>query len=177
MSPKLQVMRIVSRVTLAFIIFGIALMWIYGLFFASKEVVNRVVDEEWRQQSEAICVDAKRQREELIDLRLVGEAGPNALTERAAIVDKATDTLEEMVAAIAALPVADTKGLEIVPLWLADYRVYISDRRSYATLLRQGVNKPFAESRIDRLPLSEKLATFAADNHLKACAPPIDLSV
>lgn len=170
-------MKIFARVILTAVVLGIGLMWIYGLFFASKNVVNRVADEQWREQSDEICLAAKRQREALVDLRLVDESGPNALIERAEIVDKATDTLENMIAAIAALSVADPKGSAIVPLWLADYRIYIADRRSYTALLRQGVNKPFAESQVDQLPLSEKLATFAADNHLASCKPPIDLSV
>lgn len=152
-------------------------MWIYALFFASKDVINQVADEQWKQQSDDICLNAKREREVLIDLRLVDDSGPNALAERAEIVDKATDTLENMINAIAALPVADAKGSAIVPLWLSDYRIYIADRRAYTELLRQGVNKPFSESQVDQLPLSEKLATFAADNHLIACKPPIDLSV
>lgn len=177
MSPTLQWMKIIARIVLTIVIFGICMMWVYGLFFASKDVVNRVADEQWRRKSDEICLAAKRQRNALIDLRLVGQSGSNALTERAEIVDKATDTIENMITAIAALPVADAKGSAIVPLWLADYRIYIADRRSYTALLRQGVNKPFAETQVDQLPLSEKLATFAADNYLTSCKPPIDLSV
>ena len=152
-------------------------MWIYALFFASKEVVNKVADEQWRRDSDAICLSAKRQRESLIDLRLVSESGPNALAERAVVVDLATDTLEKMVFEIANLPVTDAKGAAIVPLWMADYRIYIADRRNYADQLRDGINSPFAETQIDQLPLSEKLATFASDNRLASCKPPIDLSV
>ncbi len=152
-------------------------MWIYALFFASKEVVNKVADEQWRRDSDEICLSAKRQRESLIDLRLVSESGPNALAERADVVDLATDTLEKMVFEIANLPVMDAKGAAIVPLWLADYRTYIADRRNYADQLRDGINSPFAETQIDQLPLSEKLATFASDNRLASCKPPIDLSV
>ena len=170
-------MKIVSRIILALVIFGICLMWIYGLFFASKEVVNRVADEQWQQKSENLCHIAKLERESLIDLRLVDDSGPNALSERADIVDRATDTIEQMISAIAQLPIADAKGTAIIPLWLADYRIYIADRRDYTSLLRRGVNQPFAESQVDQLPLSEKLATFAADNHLDSCKPPIDLSV
>ncbi len=170
-------MKIFVRIILSIVIFGICVMWIYGLFFASKEVVNRVDDEHWRVQSEEICQIAEHERELLIDLRLVGQSGPNALAERADLVDLATDTLENMVNSIAALPVADAKGAAIVPLWLADYRIYIADRRSYTALLRSGVNEPFAESQVEQIPLSEKLSTFAADNHLTSCKPPVDLSV
>lgn len=170
-------MKIFARVILSIIVFGIGVMWIYGLFFASKEVVNRVADEQWRQKSDEFCLHAEKQRELLIDLRLVGESGPDALAERADLVDLATDTLENMINEIAAIPIADAKGAAIVPLWLADYRIYIVDRRSYTAQLRQGLNLPFAESQVEQLPLSEKLATFAADNQLDSCKPPIDLSV
>lgn len=170
-------MKIFTRVVLSIIIAGICLMWIYALFFASKEAVNKVADEQWRQNSDEICLSAKKQRDLLIDLRLVNESGPDALVERAEIIDLATDSIENMVNQIAKLPVADAKGAAIVPLWLADYRIYIGDRRTYADQLRVGTNLPFAETQIDQLPLSEKLATFATDNRLASCKPPIDLSV
>jgi hypothetical protein len=65
----------------------------------------------------------------------------------------------------------------LVPLWLADYRTHIADRRSYTDDLRNGVNEPFSETVTEGLPISEKIATFAADNDVPSCAPPIDLSV
>jgi hypothetical protein len=64
-----------------------------------------------------------------------------------------------------------------VTLWLNDYEIYIGDRRSFANDLRSGVNKQFSETSIEGLPLSEKIATFAADNEMKFCKPPIDLSL
>ena len=79
--------------------------------------------------------------------------------------------------ALAALTISDAKGQALVPLWLQDYRTHISDRRGYTEKLRSGVNKPFSETVIEGLPISEKIATFAADNAISSCAPPIDLSV
>ena len=90
---------------------------------------------------------------------------------------KATDSLERAVNALTALTVADAKGRALVPLWLADYRTHISDRRAYSDDLRNGVNEPFSETVTEGLPISEKIATFAADNAIPSCAPPIDLSV
>jgi hypothetical protein len=113
----------------------------------------------------------------LIDLRKVKDSGANALAERAQIIDKATDSLERAVNELAGLNVTDPKGQALVPLWLADYRTHISDRRAYTQDLREGVNEPFSETVTEGLPLSEKIATFAADNAIPSCAPPIDLSV
>jgi len=170
-------MKLLGRVVIAVVMSAILAMWIYGFFFASREGINSVNDSEWERKSEAICASAKQERIKLTDLSLVKDAGPDALLKRADIVDKATAILATMVEQIAALPVANSKGAAIVPMWLADYRIYIADRYDYTDLLRSGVNEPFAESIADGIPLSEKLATFATENRLLSCKPPIDLSV
>jgi hypothetical protein len=156
---------------------GIAAMWIYALFFASKESVNKIGDRQWQAFAENTCARAEVERQQLADLRRVDSVGPNALSERADIVDKATDTLERAIVAIAGQPVADAKGRALVPLWIADYRTYIEDRRTYANDLRSGINRPFAETQVEGIPISEKLSTFAADNLMRSCVAPVDLSV
>lgn len=155
----------------------IGAMWVYALFFASKVAVNKIDDKSWKAAAEKICFVSEKERLALIDLRKVKDSGANALTERAQIIDKATDSLERAVNSLAALSVSDSKGQALVPLWLADYRTHISDRRAYADDLRAGVNEPFSETVTEGLPISEKIATFAADNAAPSCAPPIDLSV
>ena len=85
--------------------------------------------------------------------------------------------LAEMVSRLAASTPTDAKGAELVPLWIIDYRTYIADRSAYSQMLRTGINDAFAETMIDGLPLSEKIATFAADNYMVSCKPPRDLSV
>jgi len=152
-------------------------MWVYGLFFASKESINKISDEAWKVESEKICAVSEKERLALIDLRKVKDSGDNALSERSQIIDKATDSLERAVNALTALTVTDAKGKALVPLWLVDYRTHISDRRAYTDDLRNGVNEPFSETVTEGLPISEKIATFAADNAIPSCAPPIDLSV
>ena len=69
----------------------IAAMWVYGLFFASKESINKIGDEAWKVKSEKICAVSERERLALIDLRKVKDYGENALAERSQIIDKATD--------------------------------------------------------------------------------------
>ncbi|MGA1260328.1 MAG: hypothetical protein ACO309_08980, partial [Ilumatobacteraceae bacterium] len=101
----------------------------------------------------------------------------DGLRQRADLVDRATDTLEAMIRSLKADQPADEKGRAIVPLWIAEYERYVDDRRSYAQRLRTGDNAPFSESTFEGLPLAERLATFAGDNRMPACAPPIDLSV
>jgi hypothetical protein len=74
-------------------------------------------------------------------------------------------------------PPSDEKGISIVGLWLDDYEIYIADRRSFADDLRAGINLQFSETPIKGLPISEKIATFAADNEMSFCKPPLDLSI
>jgi hypothetical protein len=113
----------------------------------------------------------------LADLRQISDAGVNALSERADLVDKATDTLEEAIKEISEVSPSDSKGKAIVPLWIADYIQLIKDRRDYTALLRTGVNEPFSESMFEGLPISEKISTFAADNRMTSCKIPMDLSI
>lgn len=152
-------------------------MWVYALFFASKEAINKIGDEQWSQRAEVRCAQAKRERMALIDLRRIDEPGTGGLVQRASLVDSATDTIERMLDDLSSVLPDDAKGRAIVPQWLAEYRTYVEDRRLYAVALRAGNNAPFAETAFEGLPLSERLATFAGDNRMPSCAPPIDLSV
>lgn len=167
----------IARTAIVLAIFLTSAMWLYAFVFASREAVNKIGDAIWQARAESLCAQALSDRLALADFRLIEDAGPDALAERADIVDRATDIVEEMVRAIAAEPPTDDKGLALVPQWIADYETYVQDRRDYADLLRSGINEPFSETMIDGLPLSEKISTFAADNLAPSCKPPIDLSV
>lgn len=172
-----EVMRRIGTLILSVVCLAIVAMWVYAFGFASKEAVNKFGDEAWAASADARCLVAKNERLALADYRLISDAGPDALVQRAELIDRATDTIERMLVDLRASLPSDAKGQAIVPLWLADYDIYLDDRRAYADVLRNGVNVPFAESTFEGLPLSEKIATFAGDNRMKNCAPPIDLSV
>ena len=169
--------RIALTSTLVVVFALIGAMWVYALFFASKEVVNEIADRAWTEQAEIICKDAATDRIAFADFRPITDAGVDALMERARIVDLATDTLDKMLDNLEATKPQDAKGQAIIPLWISDYRKYIGDRRVYADQLRLGANVPFGESIVMGIPLSEKLSTFAADNYMKSCKPPMDLSI
>jgi len=163
--------------TLVVLLTLIGAMWVFALFFASKEVVNEIADRAWTERAEIICKEAATDRIALADFRPLTDAGADALLERAQIVDLATDTLDDMLIKLEATKPTDAKGQAIIPLWISDYRKYIIDRRAYAEQLRLGTNVPFGESIVMGIPLSEKLSTFAADNYMKSCKPPMDLSI
>ena len=172
-----RISRITARTVIGVSITGLIAMWIYAFGFASKESVNKIDDEAWTVRAEEICKQAMTERLALADLRQISDAGVNALSERADLVDKATDTLEGAITEISKISPSDAKGRAIVPLWIADYEQLIKDRRDYAALLRTGVNEPFSESTFEGLPISEKISTFAADNRMTSCKIPMDLSI
>lgn len=169
--------RLTARIAIGTSIAGLVVMWVYAFGFASKESVNKINDQAWTVRAEDICKQAMTERLALADLRQISDAGVDALSDRADLVDKATDTLEGAIASISEVSPTDAKGKAIVPLWIADYKQLIKDRREYANLLRTGVNEPFSESMFEGLPISEKISTFAADNRMTSCKVPMDLSI
>jgi hypothetical protein len=155
---------------------GLAAFWVWALFFASKEAVNKIGDREWAARAESICDIAQAEREQLVDERRLDTDDPAMLAERAAIVDEATTIVESMLDDVVAVPPNDDKGLAIVPQWEADYRTYLENRRAFTERLRDGQNEPFTETAVDGIPVSEKLEQFAGDNDMPSCAPPHDLA-
>lgn len=167
------------RIPLVVIVAAFAVFWVWALFFASKESINKIDDRQWAERAEGICAAAEAERFELVDLREIASDGPDLaadLGERAGIVDQATDIVETMLDDVVAVAPTDDKGAEIVPLWEADYRAYIGNRRTFTNNLREGRNDPFTETALDGLPISEKLDRFASDNEMPSCSPPQDLA-
>jgi hypothetical protein len=153
-------------------------MWVYAFGFASKESVNKIGDKAWKVRSEAHCQRAEDERFALQDLTEMKASDPDALKRKANIVEIATDSLERAINAIAADSPTDEKGKALVPLWLADYRVYLKDRRMFIEQLRTATTRPyFAESEVEGVPISERIGKFARENDMETCQPPLDLSV
>ena len=176
-TPTRETRSVLTR-TAALIGFGVfATFWIWALFFASKEGVNRVEDRAWVESAQSICETAADERTALANYTRLDEGGAELIRQRADIVDEATDTLERMLNSLEALPLTGEKGQAIIPLWIDEYRTYLGDRRNYTQQLREsGENLPFYET-ANQIPISERLATFAADNEMPACKPPLDLDI
>ncbi len=172
-----ELRRLLTRIGLGLLFILFAAFWTWALFFASKEAVNKIDDRAWAARAQQICLQATEDRIDLADLRPIGDGGAELIRERADIVDRATDILEQMIDDVVAATPADEKGRAIVPQWEADYRTYLQNRRDFANRLRDtGENQAFYESKTDAIPISERIATFAGDNEMAACSPPFDLS-
>ena len=167
-----------GRIALSIICALIAAMWVYAFIFAPRESINKIGDDAWKARSEAACKSAEDQRFSMQDLSPMSPTDVNALRKKAEFVDKATDSLEEAINKIAQDTPADAKGKAIVPAWISDYRIYIKDRRAFAEALRTATRRPyFAETEVEGVPISERIGKFARENDMKACQPPLDLSV
>lgn len=140
--------------------------WVWALFFASKEAVNKIEDVAWAARAEAICVDYEQQ------LRAIDARASADLTVRADLVVESTDLLGRMLDDIVAVTPADEKGRAIVPDWEAEYRILLDDRYRYAEELRAGENVAFTETAVEGVPITERIEKFTLDNEMPSCAPP-----
>ena len=97
----------------AVICVGFVAFWVWALFFASKESVNKIGDRAWATRAEGICATAVDQMEGLRDFRRIDHGGPDEaaqLAERAGIVDHATDIVEQMLDDVVAAPPIRRQG-------------------------------------------------------------------
>ena len=151
-------------------------MWVYALFFASKEKINRVSDRDWAERSEQICADARLELYGLADYRKLDEVGGDALAQRADIVEQANTILRQMVVDVGNVAYSSDKAGRVIPLWLADWNTYLDDRDAYVAQLRTGDGGGFAETMVDGSPISKFITDFAVDNSMKSCQDPLDLA-
>jgi len=153
----------------------IVFMWFYAFVLAPRESANNIGDKEWSTRSEATCQKAADFRTGLADLSKIDPVDASALAKKADIIDKATDSIEETLDALAADLPSTAKGKELVPEWIRDFRVYVQDRRDYTAEMRSGKLSEFSESIVEGIPITERLGKFARENHMPTCQPPRDL--
>lgn len=165
------------RAILAVICALLAAMWIYAFVFASKEGVYFVTDKTWRTEAEQICVTATGERAALADTSegYITDPTHEQMLQRADIVDLATDTLDNMVDDLEALPLAGVKDRERVAVFVKYYRVIISDRRAYTARLRNFQLEPYRETLVDGGPVTNTVTDFTNGNAIKHCGPPGEL--
>lgn len=164
------------RWVLVLVCLPIVAMWVYAYGFATKEAAVHLDDTAWTERAEGICSAANAQRDELFDARKISDAGPDALLERADIVDEATAILEQMLNDIVAVRPAGAEDRALVAQWEGYYRTLLQDRKDYTAALRAGQPNRFDESVVDDQPLSSFLDDFAKPNFMPSCVSPKDLS-
>lgn len=157
-----------------------ATMWIYYFFFASDEGVYQLQDENWRVAAQPICAAASAEREALIDTSggYITNPTNEQMVQRADIVDRATDILEQMIADIAAIPVDNDDDVTRLEFFEENYRLVIADRRRYTASLREFDLVPYTETVVGGGPVSNVVLDFTAGvkgNNVPECSPPGEL--
>lgn len=177
-APESRTRRYVARSAIAVFAIVMVVFWTWALFIADPDPVNRIGDQEWTARADARCETASAEMDDLANFTVVEPGNTDQIQQRASIVERANDILESMLDDLAATPPQDAKGQVLIPAWLADYRIFLNDRREYVELLRSsGENHAFSESITDQgIPISELLETFAGDNRMPHCAPKRDLT-
>ncbi|MEO7369771.1 MAG: hypothetical protein ABI949_12175 [Ilumatobacteraceae bacterium] len=152
-------------------------MWIYAFGFASKKGVYFVTEKAWRTSADQICATAELKRQALVDTSQGYIKNPThaQMIERADIVDKATDIVENMLDGVAALPLTTDDDRERVGVFVKYYREIIGDRRAYTARLRAFELEPYRESLVLGSPVTNTVIDFTTGNDITHCMPPGEL--
>ena len=162
-----------GRVLATGVVVALVAMWGYVVFLAfgpgRQDPPDRLDDPAFATAAEARCSAALDAIAQLPDASEVASA-----TERAEVVDEANGELERMLDDLDALAPGGDDG-RIVRAWLADWQTYLGDRTDFAAALRVDPEARLLVSARDREQITEYLDAFAADNHMPACATPLDV--
>lgn len=154
-------------------------IWGYVLFltlFAGRaEPRDRLDDTAWTQNAETTCA---RSTPVFDALPFASEL--DSPEQRADVLDDGSDELETMVGRLESLgPPDDEDEAAAVEAWLADYRVFITDRRAYADAQRDPADERYdqAFSVTDRegFQIDVLIDDFARVNYMESCETPDDV--
>jgi hypothetical protein len=162
-----------TRVLVVVVIVAMVAMWAYVLYLAfgpgRQAPPDQLADPTFGRLAQERCEAA---HDVVATLPPAIEAETAA--ERADIVDEANARFSTMIDEIEPLAPEGEDGA-IVAAWIADWRTYLDDRAAYAAALRRDPDARLYVTARDREQVTEYIDAFAADNHMAACATPIDV--
>ena len=162
-----------GRIVAAALVVGMVALWAYVLYLAigpgRQPPPDRLDDPAFATAAEVRC-------DEALDVvaALPRASESTSAVERATVVAEANQAFTEMLDDLDRIA-PDGEDGEIVREWLADWRTYLDDREAFATALRRDPEARLLVSAKDNDQITEHLDAFAADNHMPACATPLDV--
>lgn len=143
-----------------------------SLFVGRADPQDHLDDTAWVASAEATCAPYAAA---VADVPYANEL--DTLHERAAVLDTATDELDEMVDRLRDLPApAAPDEARAVGRWLDDWQTFIADRRAYADRFRSGEDAALTVTDRGGYQIDVLLDDFAAKaNDMPSCAPPDDV--
>ncbi len=160
------------RAFLTVLVVAMVVLWVYAFFLAPSGNPDRLEDRSWPAAAEARCLVA---RAAIAELPPAARA-PDVAT-RADDIDLATDVVVNLVADLGQLSGGTADDHVMIEKWLADWEVYIGDRRHHAVRLRlEGDVRPL----LTALPSGsgsfvKRMNGFARVNDMEACLDPGDM--
>lgn len=163
----------VGRIVVMVLVVAMVTMWAYVLYLAlgpgRQDPPDQLSDPTFSIAAEARC------RTSLEGIATLPHAvdTPGAV-ERASVIVQANGFIEAMLDDLDRLAPGGEDG-KLVRAWLADWRTYLADREAYASALRVDPSARLLVSPKDHAQVTEYLDAFAGDNHMPACATPLDV--
>jgi len=160
------------RAFLTVLVVAMVVLWVYAFFLAPSGNPDRLEDRSWPTAAEARCLTA---REAIA--KLTPAARATDVMTRADDIDLATDVVVNLVADLGQLSGGTADDHVMIEKWLADWDVYIGDRRHHAVRLRlEGDVRPL----LTALPSGsgsfvKRMNGFARVNDMEACLDPGDM--
>ena len=163
------------RTGVALVVLSFVGIWGYvmylSIFVGRAEPRDRLEDVAWTESAEQTCAGP---RATIDQLPFANEL--DSTTERADVLDEATDVLEVMVTRLdGLLPPSSAEEAAAVDKWLADYRTYLDDRRAYAERFRSGLDEPFRVTDRGGFQIDVLIDDFAHVNYMESCETPNDV--
>lgn len=160
-------------VAIVAIVVGLVAMWAYVIYLAvgpgRQPPPDRLDDPTFGAAAQTRCRAALD-----IVAALPRAASAGSGTERAAVIDEADETFEAMVDDLERMAPSGEDG-ELVLAWLADWRIYLTDRAAYADALRADPDARLLVTAKSGKQITEYINAFAADNDMPACSTPLDV--
>lgn len=165
--------RTAARAAITVVVLAMLAMWAYVVFLAfgpgRQPPIDRLDDPAFAVAAEARCSEAL---EDVATLPRAVDA--ESAEQRSDVVASANARFTAMLDDLEAQVPPGEDGA-LVRAWLADWRTYLQDRADYVAALLADPDARFLVSAKDREQITEYIDAFAADNHMPACATPLDV--
>ena len=158
------------RLLIGVVIFGMLLMWGYGLFGPRSEAPGSLSSAEFASTAEPTCTDARAAIDELPRAHETEDP-----IDRADVIDEANDHLTAMSTELRTQVPTEKTDAAMVTEWLDDWDVLIADRQRFADAIRTDRTARYLETEKAGNHLSEALNRFAEINEMPSCADPGDV--
>lgn len=162
-----------GRVITTILVVAMLTMWGYVLYLAfgpgRQPPPDRLSDPTFSVAAEARC------RQALNEVATLPRAVDTpSSTDRADVVERANRSFASMLDDLRRMAPAGDDGA-VVREWLTDWHTYLADRQAYVVALRKDPDARLLVSPKRAQQITEYLDAFAGDNHMAACATPLDV--